>query len=612
MQLKDAISTLSFRQKRGKLNVLYTRWGESVEKEARNPGYIPLKEYPRPQMRRKQYQILNGWWKYQIVKGRSWEIPQKKNIRGKILVPFSPESILSGANFQLKPGETLWYERTVSMSLRGHEEERMLLHFGAVDQECKVYWNGELAGEHLGGYLPFTMDVTRFVKEGKNLIQVACQDESDTGCHSRGKQKLEPGGMFYTAQSGIWQTVWTEWVPDFYIRNLRIMPDYDGSAVDLCIYPGGSRPGKAQPFWVEIYDQNQKICRHEAQISKDPVTVHLKIENFRKWSPEDPFLYDLRVGMGKDQVLSYFAMRLFSVEKDVKGVTRLCLNHRPYFLNGVLDQGYWPDGLYTAPTDEALRADIVRMKRLGFRMMRKHCKIEALRWYYHCDRIGMVVWQDMVNGGESYDMKRVCYLPTVFPKLTGRNGWSVSASGRKNLKGCQEWLEECKETIQVLYNCPSIGGWTIFNEGWGQFATEAVTRLVKKADSSRPVDSASGWYDCECGDIKSVHTYFDKLTCPVDKEVPGKNKRALAISEYGGLSLPLEEHRSSERVYGYKKLRSREELQKRYQHMQRQLKKLREEGLSAAVYTQVSDIEDEVNGIYTYDRKVCKLKTKDS
>ena len=395
-----------------------------------------------------------------------------------------------------------------------------------------------------------------------------------------------------------------EWVPDFYIRELKIMPDYDGSALDLCILPGGSKPDGVRPFWVEIYDQDRRICRHEAQIAQDPVTVHLKIENFRKWSPEDPFLYELRVGMGEDLVLSYFAMRIFTKEEDIHGVLRLCLNHRPYFLNGVLDQGYWPDGLYTAPTDEALRADIIRMKKLGFRMMRKHCKIEPLRWYYHCDRIGMVVWQDLVNGGESYDMKRVCYLPTMFSGLTGRKGWSVAASGRKSLKGCQEWLGECKETIKALSSCPCIGAWTIFNEGWGQFATEAVTRLVKKADPTRPVDSASGWFDCECGDIKSVHTYFDRLTCPRET---GKEKRALVISEYGGLSLMLKNHRSSERIYGYKKLKSRKELQKKYHQLQKQIHQLCAEGLSAAVYTQVSDIEDEVNGIYTYDRKVCKL-----
>ncbi len=487
----------------------------------------------------------------------------------------------------------------------------MLLHFGAVDQECKVYWNGELAGGHLGGYLPFTLDVTRFVREGKNCIRVACQDESDTGWRSRGKQKLEPGGMFYTAQSGIWQTVWMEWVPDFYIRRLKIMPNYDDSALDLSIYPGGSKPREPQPLLVEIYDQSEKIGCLEAQISKDPVTVHLKIPNFHKWSPEDPFLYDLRVQAGEDQIFSYFAMRKFSKELDPQGIPRLFLNHEPYFLNGVLDQGYWSDGLYTAPTDEALKADISRMKTLGFRMIRKHCKIEALRWYYHCDRLGMVVWQDIVNGGESYDMKRVCYLPTVFSKLTGRNGWSASASGRRNMKGCQEWIGECRETIRLLYNCPSVGAWIIFNEGWGQFATEAVTRLVKKADSSRPVDSASGWFDCGCGDIKSVHTYFDKLVCPIDKESPNGHKRALVISEYGGLSLSVDGHVSSGKIYGYKKLKSREELQKKYQQMQKQIHKLQGEGLSAAVYTQVSDIEDEVNGIYTYDRKICKIKGKE-
>lgn len=607
MQLKDAISALSFRQKRGKRQVLYTRWGEKVEKEAKDPDFVPLDEYPRPQMRRTGYEILNGWWKYQVVKNKSWEIPQKEP-KGKILVPFSPESILSGADFQLKPGETLWYEREVFVKKDVQEGKRLLLHFGAVDQECRVFWNGIQAAEHLGGYLPFTCDVTGYLREGRNRLTVACQDESDTGWRSRGKQKLEAGGMFYTAQSGIWQTVWMEWVPELYIERLKIMPDYDGCALDLCVYPGGSGLHQSLPLWVEIHEGDKLVCRHEAKMEQKPVTVHLKIPNFHKWTCEDPFLYGLKVGLGTDKVESYFAMRHFSREADTQGVPRLCLNHRPYFLNGVLDQGYWPDGLYTAPTDEALKADIVRMKKLGFRMMRKHCKIEPLRWYYHCDRLGMVVWQDMVNGGESYDMKRVCYLPTVFSKMTEKAGWSAAAAGRKNMKGCQEWLRECRETLRLLYNCPSIGGWVLFNEGWGQFATESVTRLVKKADSSRPVDSASGWFDCGCGDIKSVHNYFDKLICPKDLRHKGKNSRALVISEYGGLALPVENHRSSDQIYGYKKMRSPEEFTGKYQQMQKQIRRLQEEGLSAAVYTQLSDIEDEINGIYTFDRKVCKLR----
>ena len=609
MRLKDAISTLSFGQKRGKLNVMYTQWGECVAQESKKSDYVPLKEYPRPQMRRKQYQILNGWWRYMVVKERSWEIPRGRKFQGKILVPFSPESLLSGADFQLLPGETLWYEREVDLKPEENQGRRLLLHFGAVDQECKVFWNGTLVGEHLGGYLPFSMDITGYVREGKNKIQVACRDESDTGWRTRGKQKLEAGGMFYTAQSGIWQTVWLEWVPDVYVRRLKISPDYDSEALDLGIYPGGSKPGEVSSLWVEVYEGDRLVYRHEAQMQKESVTVHLKIPNFHKWSPEDPFLYGLRVGLGEDVVESYFAMRVFTKEPDTQGVPRLCLNHRPYFFNGVLDQGYWPDGLCTAPTDDALRADIIRMKRLGFRLMRKHCKIEPLRWYYHCDRLGMVVWQDMVNGGESYDMKRLCYLPTVLPKLTEGKSWSAAAAGRKNMKGCQEWLAECRETIRTLYNSPCVGAWVIFNEGWGQFATEPVTRMVKKADPSRPVDSASGWFDCGCGDIKSVHNYFETLICPKDRRT-GKieEARACVISEYGGLALAIEGHLSSDRVYGYRKLKTGEEFQRRYEQFQSQLKKLQREGLSAAIYTQVSDIEDEINGIYTYDRKVCKLQ----
>lgn len=611
MRLRDAISTLSFRHKREKLNVLYTRWGEEVALESKKQDYVPLREYPRPQMKREQYEILNGWWKYQIVREKTWEIPRGGNFQGEILVPFSPESALSGVGRQLLPGETLWYSRDIWVNQEEHQGKRLLLHFGAVDQECRIYWNGVLVGAHMGGYLPFSLEITGYVKEGINHIWVACRDDSDTGWHSRGKQKLEAGGMFYTAQSGIWQTVWMEWVPDYYVHQLKITPEYDDGALDLGVYPEGGSPDQQRPLEVEIFEGDRKVCHHKAWIQEASVTVHLKLPGFRKWSPEDPFLYSLRVKLGEDRVESYFAMRVFSKEPDTQGTPRLCLNHRPYFFNGVLDQGYWPDGLYTAPTDEALRADILRMKKHGFRLMRKHCKIEPLRWYYHCDRLGMVVWQDMVNGGETYDMKKLCYLPTIFPRLMEKRGWSAVAAGRKNMKGCQEWLEECKETIRVLYNSPSVGAWVIFNEGWGQFATEPVTRMVKKADPTRPVDSASGWFDCDCGDIKSTHNYFDALTCPRDKKREKKEEgRACVISEYGGLSLAVEDHISGDQVYGYKKMRDREEFQSQFRLMQQQIRKLQKNGLSAAIYTQVSDIEDEINGIYTYDRKICKLKER--
>ena len=333
--------------------------------------------------------------------------------------------------------------------------------------------------------------------------------------------------------------------------------------------------------------------------------VAITIQNAKLWSPEHPFLYDLEIRAGEDRVKSYFAMRTFSVEPDESGIPRFCLNHQPYFLNGVLDQGYWPEGLYTAPTDEALVSDIERMKECGFRLLRKHCKLEPMRWYYHCDRLGMLVWQDMVNGGETYDMNRICYLPTLLHSFQTKKGYSEAACGRKDRTGCEAWKRDCIQTVRQLFNVVSLAGWVIFNEGWGQFDTKEMTALVKKLDGSRPVDAASGWCDFGGGDYRSEHNYFFKLQVPKKwKKNPGG--RAFVISEYGGLTLKIPGHIWKEQSYGYGKLSSQAEFQEQFRKLQEEIRALEKEGLSGAIYTQVSDIEEEINGIYTYDRRVKK------
>lgn len=667
MKIKEMLGTLQPGKKQEKPAQLWTKWGEEVKNECEALDYVPLPEYPRPQMRREDYTVLNGWWEYRIA-SFSW---------GKILVPFSPESVLSGVSRQLQPDEELWYRRNVQISEDEYQthrakKDRLLLQFGAVDQECRVYWNGHLVGSHRGGYLAFTVEVTEFVRPGANELQVICTDESDTGAEARGKQKLQPGGMFYTAQSGIWQTVWMEWVPRRSVEWIRIMPQPDEGVVRIRVRVSAqgqsaellNTENSIEKFQTENAEsdkngtqkrnvneteknrttKNSDLNKENADMGSESITctympeqifitisyeenteeklqiscipsrrgtgwtdydAAIAIQNAKLWSPEHPFLYDLEICAGEDHVKSYFAMRTFSVEPDERGIPRFCLNHQPYFLNGVLDQGYWPEGLYTAPSDEALVSDIERMKECGFRLLRKHCKLEPMRWYYHCDRLGMLVWQDMVNGGETYDMNRICYLPTLLHSFQTKKGYSEAACGRKDRAGCEAWKRDCIQTVRQLFNVVSLAGWVIFNEGWGQFDTKEMTALVKKLDGSRPVDAASGWFDFGGGDYRSEHNYFFKLQVPKKwKKNPGG--RAFVISEYGGLTLKIPGHIWKEQSYGYGKLSSQAEFQEQFRKLQEEIRALEKEGLSGAIYTQVSDIEEEINGIYTYDRRVRK------
>lgn len=597
MRIKDALANLHKEHAEDTLIPLYTPWGEKQESSC------VWQEYPRPQMKRTQYQMLHGEWDYAIV---SKDLDGTFKSQGKILVPFSPETLLSGVKRQLQPNEYLWYQRELIFSKEEHERkasgECCILHFDAVDQQAVVYINGEEIAKHYGGYLPFAIDITKFVGDNACVLQVRVQDDSDTSYHTRGKQTLKRGGMFYTAQSGIWQSVWYEWVPDNYVEKYRIATDYDKASMRLELY------SKA-PFTDVSIEMNEGDIEvqvtgiQEMKAHKTIVDLRFVDGKFESWSPEHPYLYDFTLKAGEDTIQSYFAMRTFTVEKDEKGVPRFCLNHQPYFLHGVLDQGYWPDGLLTAPCDAAFVYDIQLAKELGFNMIRKHIKIEPLRWYYHCDRLGMIVWQDMVNGGTTYNMPWVCYMPTALPVL-GRKikDTAYHLFSRKSEEGRRLWEEECKGTIEHLYNVPSISTWVPFNEAWGQFDAARIADEVKKQDPTRTVDHASGWFDQKAGDFNSVHNYFRKLK--VEKD----DKRAFVISEYGGYACHIKGHSSVERIFGYKKYESMDELSKAFKELiQKEVYPLVEKGLSGAVYTQLSDVEEEVNGLVTYDRKVIKM-----
>lgn len=577
----------------GKHNRLMTAWGERV---AQGQTGTVLTEYPRPQMARRNYTILNGMWKYAFTKDEkkpaAWD--------GEIRVPFSPETLLSGVERQLQPGEYLWYEREIETGrISGHE--RLLLNFGACDERCRVYVNGVYAGNHAGGYQAFTIDITAYIHTGNNVLQVCVQDDSDTSYHGRGKQMLKNGGMFYTAQSGIWQTVWCEWVPALYIRELRITPDYDNDSVCIEAVPSQTDGGETIPYKVLVFDGNQIAGEGRTEAaSGETASIRIGISNKKSWSPDTPFLYGLRIVYGADVVESYFGMRHFSVENDGEGIPRLCLNHAPLFQKGILDQGYYPESLLTPVSDEAMISDIATAKAKGFNMIRKHCKIEPMRWYYHCDRLGMLVWQDMINGGTTYNLIKTCYIPTLLSPLRHKKDNDYAYTSRADKAGRDEWKKECAETVRQLYNCTSICTWVLFNEGWGQFDAKENTDMVRAIDSTRIIDSHSGWFDQGAGDVKSEHIYFFEL-------VAKKSDKPYVLSEFGGISLAVLGHTYSDRYFGYGRHADMEAFRAAYDDMDRKIKELEGEGLCASVYTQLTDIEEEVNGIMTYDRKVVKL-----
>ena len=595
---------------------LYTRWGKNLDRDH------VLEEYPRPLLMREDYQILNGWWDYAFT----IDYKQPQQYEGRILVPFSPETALSGVGRQLKPDEYLWYRR--NFDLPGWDREkgqnRILLHFAAVDQSCEVRINGHKVKRHTGGYLPFEVDISRYAQESANELIVAVKDLSDTSYHSKGKQKLNAGGMFYTAQSGIWQTVWLEKVPETYIKEIKTVPDIEKKIIRIKVSSSYStdkknvdklsrnlpieikirKPGLYPDPVVKPSQISTEDMLETAVLAVSDKWIEIPIESISLWNCETPYLYYFEVKLGDDRAISYFAMRKFSLETKVhEEFLRICLNGEVQFQNGVLDQGYWPEGLYTPPSDAAMIFDIQEMKKTGFNMVRKHLKIEPQRWYYHCDRLGIVVWQDMVNGGSYYKHWFVTYGATllswlripmrdVYPRLLSRE----AKAGRL------EFIREMKETIRLLGNHPSIAAWVIFNEGWGQFQTEDMTRIVRRLDPNRLIDQASGWFDQGGGDFSSLHNYFFKLFIRPERE------RASVLSEFGGYSYREPGHCAKEKLYGYGICKNKKDLEKRFLERWQGVRNLIPQGLSASIYTQWTDVEEEVNGVFTYDREVRKIE----
>lgn len=549
-----------------------TAWGEKLNADC------VLPEYPRPQMRRESYVNLNGLWDYAF--SASAEHPD--SWQGKILVPFSPETELSGVNRMLQPGEYLWYQRNFAAPAGA----RVLLHFGAVDQIAEVFVNGISVGRHEGGYTAFTLDITCALKE-ENILTVCVQDFSDGSIYATGKQRRKRGDIWYTPQSGIWQTVWLEAVPEVYIKNLVIVPRYDESAV--CI----------------TAEANEDVCcavtfEGETYHGQTNGPIEVPVPNFRCWSCEDPYLYDVSVSVGEDKVESYFAMRKVEVKEDENGIKRIFLNGKPYFMNGLLDQGYWSDGLYTAPSDEALIFDIQTMKDMGFNTLRKHIKVEPMRWYYHCDRLGMLVWQDMPSGGtEPYRFTTIS-----LPLVTGlhRKDSRYSVFARADAAGRVQYDKELKELVLQLRSVPSIVMWCPFNEGWGQFDAQNAVDTILKLDHTRLIDHASGWHDQGIGEFKSEHLYFVKY-----RYHPDKKGRAVILSEFGGYNHQVSGHcfTGGNRYRGFK---TPQALLEHYKSlMEDQILPAKELGLAACIYTQLSDVENEVNGLVTFDRSVVKL-----
>ena len=565
----------------------------------------PLAEYPRPAMRRDSCEILNGPWQYAITQTAEYPAAWQ----GSILVPYSPEAPASGVGRTLQPGQWLHYHRLFAPP--AGEGGRVLLHFGAVDYACAVQINGHLAGGHRGGYWPFTLDITDLLNgTGRNSLWVAVQDPTGHGTQARGKQTLKPGGMFYPAQSGIWQTVWLERVPDNYIQTLTVTPDYDARTVTVRVHT--AKPGGAVNLWAMVRAGGVTIAEDWGSDEADQdgeVTLNIPEEHFFPWSPDTPFLYDLTVGTNQgeeaefDTVHSYFALRKWSCAPDAHGVLRFCLNDKPILLNGLLDQGYWPEGLYTPPSDAAVERELSEVKALGFNLLRKHAKIEPQRWYYHCDRLGLIVWQDIVNGGSAYNLWFVIYLTNVLQPLLRRfpdGKAAYSLLSRAKPAGREEYAHELADTVQALRCHPCIACWVPFNEGWGQFDAGKAVEALRTLDGTRLVDEASGWFDQGGGDVHSLHNYFYPLRIR-------PQKRTVALSEYGGIAWPMPGHEPPRKTYGYGTAKDRQELTARYKKLQLKtvLPQL-EKGLSALVYTQLTDVEDEVNGLFTYDRAAVK------
>ena len=552
--------------------MLLTKWSRSFDRKH------PLPEYPRPQFVRDSYLNLNGTWHYCIKHSQS--IPER--FHAEITVPFSPETELSGVCRAIKPDDFLFYEKCFVLP-DGFNKGRVFINFGAVDQIAKVYLNKKLVGEHKGGYTPFTLELTDYIKdEEENQLVVAVKDYSDTKCYSRGKQATKRGGIWYTAQSGIWQTVWLESTPKEFLRSVKITPDFDNEQVKFEYFG-------TDDVEVMIYDGDNLIA--------DTTDKVVKLPDFKSWSPESPFLYNVVFKACGETIKSYFGMRKFSTGVDDNGIPRLFLNNKPYFHNGLLDQGYYSDGYLTPPTNQAMESDVKFAKEAGFNMLRKHIKIEPLLWYHYCDVNGILVWQDMVNGGGKYGLE-VSVVPFVGIKLDDRN---YKLFHRTEKEGRDLYYQEMQETVEHLYNCPCIAVWVPFNEGWGQFDSAKAYKKIYELDNTRVVDTTSGWHDLGHSDVISKHIYFTPI------KVKAGSKPYL-LSEFGGYSHKISGHTFNDKLFGYKVYNTKQSLTNAYKRLFNnviipQIK----DGLSATVYTQLTDVEDELNGLLTYDREVCKI-----
>jgi beta-galactosidase/beta-glucuronidase len=574
--------TCTFAQWQPAGNKIKTKWAENIDVN----NVLP--EYPRPLIERDQWQNLNGLWEYAILPAGQME---PNSFDGKLLVPFAVESSLSGVQKRIDEKQELWYKRnfTVPSDWKG---KQVLLHFGAVDWKTEVFVNDIKVGSHQGGYTPFSFDITSSLqKSGNQKLVVKVWDPSDKGYQPRGKQTSNPEGIWYTPVSGIWQTVWLEPVSAKFISSVRPTADIDNNRLAVNVLTEGTEKGDY--YEVDLFDGSKKLQTVKAAAGLD---VSLSIPEAKLWSPDSPFLYNLKIRLisnGKivDQVKSYAAMRKVSTHRDKNGIVRLQLNNQDLFQFGPLDQGWWPDGLYTAPTDEALKYDIEKTKEWGFNMIRKHVKVEPARWYTHCDQLGILVWQDMPSGDHS-------------PQWQPRQYFD-GTENKRSTESEENYRAEWKAIMDYLYANPSVVCWVPFNEAWGQFKTPEIVEWTKNYDPSRLVNPASGGNHYQVGDMLDLHHY------------PGPNmflydaQRATVLGEYGGIGLALEDHLwTPDRNWGYVQFKTSKEVTDQYVKYGEELLRLIKAGFSAAVYTQTTDVEGEVNGLMTYDREIIKIEEK--